>query len=247
MQQTVLIIGGTSGLGRKLAELYCSEGSRVGIVGRRKQLLEEISAQFPIQTLQLDISAADCTSELYLFIEQLGDIDKIIIAASIVEFNPSLSYAIEERTIAVNVYGYMSVINNAYHYFLKRRKGHLTSITSIAAARGNKTAPAYNASKAFQSSYLEGIRLKFLQENKNIHVTEIIPGYMDTQMAKGERLFWMCSINKAAQQTKKAIDLKKRRAFVSRRWIIIYKIYRYLPSFLYTYLINSTIKLKQKH
>ena len=246
MQQTILIVGGTSGLGRELAMLYAAEGDNVAIIGRRKHLLDEISNQSSIKTFKLDISAADCTRSIQNIIFELGGIDKLIIAASVVEFNPSLDFLTEEKTIAVNVAGFAAVMNAGYHYFLQKGSGHLVAITSIAAARGNKTAPAYNASKAFQSSYTEGIRLKLLQENKNIAVTEIVPGYINTQMAKGDRIFWMASLEKATRQTKKAIDKKKRRAFISKRWVLVYKVYQFLPSSLYTYLINSKIKLKQK-
>lgn len=247
MQQTILIVGGTSGLGRKLAELYAAEGATVAVVGRRKHLLDDINQRSGIKTFALDIGEADCFSRIVAVIQELGCINKLIIAASIVEFNPSLQFSTEQKTIAVNVSGFAAVMNAGYQHFLQNGKGHLIAVTSIAAARGNKTAPAYNASKAFQSSYTEGIRLKLLSENKKISVTEIVPGYMDTQMAKGDRLFWMTSLDKAAEQTKRAIDLKKRRVFISRRWQLVYTVYRYLPSVLYTYLINSKIKLAQKN
>ena len=246
MPETILIIGGTSGLGRGLAERYYAQGSRVAIAGRRKALLDEIAHSTSIQTFQLDISSADCTEQINSLIEQAGGVDKIIITASIVAFNPLLSFAVEEETIKVNVVGYTAVLNAAYHYFIKKGHGHIIGVTSIAAARGNKTAPAYNAGKAFQSSYLEGLRLKLLQENKNIYVTEIIPGYVATQMAKGDRLFWVAPLNKAVTQIQKAIEQKKQRAFVTKRWRLIYMLYKYLPSFVYTRLINSKIKRKQK-
>lgn len=246
VQPTILIVGGTSGLGRKLAELYAAEGAIVGIVGRRKHLLEEISQSTNIKTFQLDISTPECSNRISNIIQDLGGIDTLILAASIVEFNPALELEIEEKTLAVNVNGFAAVVNAGYHYFLQKEEGHLVTITSIAAARGNKTAPAYNASKAFQASYTEGIRLKLLQWGKPIYVTEIVPGYIDTQMAKGDRLFWMAPLSKAALQTKKAIESKKQKAYVSKRWLLVYKVYQFLPGFLYTFLINSKIKLAEK-
>ncbi|HEY0580114.1 MAG TPA: hypothetical protein VGC75_05355, partial [Candidatus Nitrosocosmicus sp.] len=82
--------------------------------------------------------------------------------------------------------------------------------------------------------------------NNNIHITELIPGYLDTQMAKGDRLFWVAGLPRAAKQAKEAIDNKKERAFITRRWKIIFLIYKFLPSFIYTYLINSKIKLRYR-
>ena len=246
MRQSILIVGGTSGLGRRLAEMYAAEGAQVAVIGRRKQLLNEISHNSAIKTFSFDISQADCNAGIERIIQDLGGIDILIIAASTVEFNPFLDFATEQQTLATNVMGFAAVMNAGYRYFSQKQEGQIVAITSIAAARGNKTAPAYNASKAFQSSYTEGIRLKLRQVAKAVAVTEIIPGYMDTRMAKGDRLFWMAPLDKAARQTKRAIDRKKLRVFVSKRWRLGDVVYRYLPSYLYTTIINSGIKLRQK-
>jgi short-subunit dehydrogenase len=247
MQQTILIVGGTSGLGRRLAELYYGDGYKIAVIGRRQHLLSTLQQRFPdIQTLQYDISQPDCKETIDSFIQKLGGIDKIILSASIVRFNPSLNLEKEKETLRINIEGYITVLNCAYKHFSAKNYGHIIGITSIAAARGNKTAIAYNASKAFQSSYIEGLRLKAIEDNKNISVTELIPGYMATSMAKGERLFWVAPLDKAARQSKKAIDKKKSRAFITKRWKYIYLIYKYLPSSVYSYLINSKIKLQKR-
>src|SRR5436190_1435522 len=83
----------------------------------------------------------------------------------------------ELNTVDTNVRAYITALNVAWHYFRQRGNGHIVAVTSIAAARGNKTAPAYNASKAFQSNYIEGLRIKSKYENNKIVITELIPGY----------------------------------------------------------------------
>jgi short-subunit dehydrogenase len=248
MQQTILIIGGTSGLGRRLAELYCAEGYKVGVVGRRKELLDTLKNNFPqnITGFQYDIREDDCAEQLTTFIDILGGIDKLVLSASVVNFNPDLDWEKEKSTIDINVKGYAAVLNSAYQYFSSKKQGHIIGITSIAAARGNKTAIAYNASKAFQAFYLEGLRLKAKSEESNVLITELVPGYMDTDMAKGDRLFWVAALDKAARQAKKNIDEKKERAFITGRWKWVYMIYKYLPSFFYSYLINSKLKLEKR-
>ena len=249
MQQTILIVGGTSGLGRGLCELYCALGSKVGVVGRRQALIDELEKKFPNQVTgcTYDISQKDCKEKIDSIIQQLGGIDKLILTASVVQPNDEFNSGEEEHTLAVNVNGFAAVINASYHYFSKKGTGHITAVTSIAAARATNKTLAYNASKAFQSSYIEGLRLKLLQENKNITVTEIIPGYVDTDMAKGDRLFWVAPLPKAIRQIKKAIDTKASRVFVTKRWRLIYALCKYLPEPVYTYIVNSKIKLQQKH
>jgi short-subunit dehydrogenase len=248
MQQTILIVGATSGLGQRLCELYVREGHKVGAVGRRKILLDELSRNYPQKLVPFpyDISNEDCESSIKAFIEQLGGIDKLILTASGFTLNPSLSLGVEKEMFATNIYGYAAVLNAAYHYFVQKGSGHIIGVTSIAAARGNSTTPAYNACKAFQSSYLESLRLKLHSMNKPVFVTELIPGYMDTQMAKGDRLFWVASLQKAGRQAKSAIDKKKPRAYITRRWKIIYLILKFLPSPIYRYLITSRFKLQKQ-
>ena len=246
MNQKVLIIGGTSGLGRELAKLYCLQNDTVGIIGRRENLLNEFVKEFPTaKTLQADISSDSIEKQLDTFTKQLGGIDVLILTASIIHFNPELSINKEKDTLNTNISGFIRVINFAYHYFKERNTGKIAVVTSVAKARGNKAAPAYNASKAFQSSYMEGLRLRIKAEKLNIAVTEIVPGYIETGMAKGDRIFWMTSVNKAARQTKKAIDIKKRIAFITPRWWWVYQVQRLMPYFLYERLTNSAITLKK--
>lgn len=248
MNRKILIIGGTSGLGRKLAELYCKENCLVGILGRRKALLQEFAKLYPNQAkiCHADISSEDAEQRISDFIDEMGGFDIFICTASVIHFNNEMDLKTELDTLATNINGFTKSIQAAYKYCKKNNKGQIVIVTSVAAGRGNKTAPAYNASKAFQSSYTEGIRLKIKSEKINASVTEIIPGYMDTGMAKGDRLFWMASIEKAAQQTKRAIEKKKRRAFITKRWWLIYQAYRLMPSFIYDRLINSKISFKRK-
>ena len=248
MKRKILIVGGTSGLGRKMAEFYCKEDCIVGIVGRRELLLKDFQKQFPgnAKICQADISTEDAGERIATFIDELGGFDIFILTASVIHFNESLELNKEMDTININIKGFIQTINTAYHYCKKNNKGQIVIVTSVAASRGNKTAPAYNASKAFQSFYTEGIRLKMKSENINASVTEIIPGYINTDMAKGNRLYWMATVEKAAKQTMKAIENKKKRVFVTKRWWLIYHISRWMPSFIYDRLINSGFTLKKK-
>lgn len=249
MQETILIVGATSGIGKRLCELYVSEGNKVGIIGRRLHLLQDLKTQYPdrVFILQHDITTTDTNSVILKFIEDLGGIDKLILTAGFGKLNPSVDLDTEKKIVETNVMGFIYVINAAYHYFINKGSGHIIAVTSIAGARGNNTTLAYNASKSFQSVYLESLRLNINKERKNITVTELIPGYVATDMAKGDRIFWMASLDKAALQCKNAIDHKKERAFITKRWKLIYTILKFIPSFAYTSIINSKLKLQKRN
>lgn len=247
MSRKVLIIGGSSGLGRQLALRFARNGDAVAVVARRGQLLTELKLEIPSLIIrQADIRDEKITDIIGQILSELNGLDILIIAASIVQFTNELSPTSETDTLAVNVTGFHTILGTAWRYFKSTGGGQLVGITSIAAARGNKQAPAYHASKSFQSSYLESLRVKARHEKNNICVTELIPGYMDTAMGKGDRLFWMISAEKAARLAFRAINKKKKRAFIPRRWWWTWKIQRSFPIWMYDRIVNANWKLKKK-
>jgi short-subunit dehydrogenase len=248
MKQNIIIVGASSGLGRKLAEMYASEGNRVGIIGRRENLLKEMEQEYPglIISRTADIKDERTGDIIHGLFSELHPVSIFIIAASVIHFNMPLSPEAEMETVNINVQGYMHAVNIAWHYFMKNGSGQIVGVTSIAAARGNKRAPAYHASKAFQSMYLESLRIKASREKNKILITELVPGYIDTAMGKGDRLFWVTPVEKAAQLAKKAIEKKKARAFIPGKWRWIYFIQKILPSYIYERIVNGSWKLKSK-
>ena len=136
-------------------------------------------------------------------------------------------------TIDTNVNGFAEIANLGFNYFVQQGYGSLAAISSIASHRGNSWAPAYSASKAFQSNYFEGLSIKAGRLKKNISVTRIDPGFVDTKMAKGDKKIWVMPVDKAAKRIIKAIEKKKRRSYLSTRWWLVAKLFKLLPYWLY--------------
>ena len=109
----------------------------------------------------------------------------------------------------------------------------LWPITSIAGLRGNKIAPAYGASKAYQIAYMEGLRQKAQNARNSVITTDIRPGFVDTAMAKGPGKFWVASPEKAARQILKHIRNKRSVAYVTRRWRLFALLMKWMPRGLY--------------
>jgi len=114
-------------------------------------------------------------------------------------------------------------------FFKSQGHGHLVNISSIEGIRGNGLAPSYNATKAYQINYLEGLRLNVSKSKLPIFVTDVRPGFVDTAMAKGEGLFWVAPVKKAADQIYGAIKRKKNVVYVSKRWRLIGYILKAIP------------------
>lgn len=232
----IIIIGATSGIGRRLAELYAQEDCRIGITGRRENLLKEICALDKDKLFYqvCDITHTESTiSSLKTLVNELGGMDKLIICAGTGELNPQLSFQLEEPTLLTNILGFTNIADWGFQYFEQRKGGHLINISSVGGTRGSGVAPAYNASKAYQINYMEGLRQKATKLPFPIYTTDIRPGFVDTAMAKGEGLFWVTPLDKAAKQIKKAISSKKKIAYISKRWRCVAGLFRLIPSALY--------------
>lgn len=229
----VIIVGATSGMGRCLAKLMADNGSLVGITGRRTRLLEEIEAEKPESylTKTLDITLTSTIArQLEELTHDLGGLDILIISSGTGDLNEKLDFEPEKRTIETNVSGFTAVADWAFNFFSAQKYGHLVAITSIGGLHGNSEAPAYSASKAYQINYLQGLQLKAVRSSIPVFITDIRPGFVNTGMAKGEKLFWMASAEKAATQIFKAIKKKRRAAYITKRWVLIALLFKYLPN-----------------
>jgi short-subunit dehydrogenase len=239
VQKKIIIVGATSGIGKKMAELYIGKGHMVGITGRRLDLLQQIKQQFPqeVEYECFDVTEKENIRHIQSLIDKLNGLDILVISAGTGEVSKELDWKIDKRTIETNVNGFAEIANWTFNFFIKQDQGRLAVISSIGAVRGNSWAPAYNAAKAFQSTYFEGLAIKARRLKKNVSVTCIEPGFVNTKMAKGNKFFWVVPVEKAAGQIIKAIEKKKRKVYVSRRWWIIAKLLKWMPYFILKRLI----------
>ena len=232
----IVIIGATSGIGKALFEKYANENNRIGIIGRRVHLLDELYQKYPSKTIPAkaditkseEIEQAICTLH-----ETLGHIDLAIVCVGTGEINATLDYAVERPTIDTNVVGWTFVIDMLYHIFERQNSGHLVAISSAGGLRGEPMAPAYSATKAYQINYMEALRKKAFKNGGHIIVTDIRPGLVDTVMAKGDGLFWVMPVEKVAGQIVAAIRKQKSIAYVTKRWRVLAIINKFLPYCLY--------------
>ena len=238
--RTAIIVGASSGLGRELARVMASDGWSLGLAGRNMAALEALRAELgPGTRVQsLDVTrTGSVASSLDALLEGLGSVDCAVLSSGISPYNRRLQWALEESTIATNVAGFAACANWAAHHFFEQKAGHLVGISSVASLRGSPAVPAYNASKAFVSHYLEGLR--FNLEKYGVFVTDIRPGYVDTPMTEGQKgMFWVVEAPAAARQIYSAILRRKKVAYVPRRWALVALAARMAPGALYRRLSN---------
>jgi short-subunit dehydrogenase len=231
-----IVIGASSGLGRGIAKILAQEGFEVGLAARRLELLLELQKELTVKTTvkQMDLkNPSEAIGRAEALIQEMGGVDLFVINAGVIFNNRKLGWEEEKATIDVNVVGFSAMANVAMHHFLKRGKGHLVGISSVSAIRGERDSPAYSASKAFVSNYMEGLRVIAFKEKVDVCVTDIQPGWIETDMAQGQETFWMAPIEKAAGQIYSAIQNKRAHAYITRRWRLYAWLLKLAPRWLY--------------
>ena len=230
----VVIIGPTSGIGYELSKQMKQKGYKVGGCGRREEILQKMETDLTPGFIgqPIDIRETD-TIEIKLnqLINKLGGMDICIISSGISEPNQDLEWKLEENVFKTNILGFSAVAGFALHYFLNQNHGHLVGITSLTKYFPNKTSPAYNASKIFESNYLDSMRYKM--HGKNLYVTEICPGFVDTPIVRKRKITLMAPVDKAAKQIIKAIELRKKSVIVTKRWKLIRWLIPFTPNWIF--------------
>jgi short-subunit dehydrogenase len=232
-----VIVGASSGIGEELARVMAADGWELGIAARRAERLSALadSLEGTVEIATLDVSVPEeAMKTLALLLEKLDPVDVVVVNAGIGIPNYKLKWEPEASTIEVNVTGFAAMTNTAVHYFEKLGRGHLVGISSVAALRGGYGAPAYAASKAFVSNYMEGVRVQAFKRKLNLTVTDVRPGYVHTPMTEGQKgMFWVADAKLAARQIYGAIKRRRKRVYVTRRWSLVAAVMRMVPDSLY--------------
>ncbi|WP_226007204.1 SDR family NAD(P)-dependent oxidoreductase [Natrinema salinisoli] len=234
-----IIVGASSGIGEALARRLSDDGYEIGMAARRTERMRQIGSELPTKAYvaTMDITATeDARRGFYELTNAMSSVDIVIISAGVASVNHDLEWEEERRTIDVNVRGFTAIATAAMDYFehnpdhASETDGHLVGISSVAAHVGTGGTQAYSASKAFVSTYLEGLRNREANEDGTIAITTIEPGFVDTDLSLGG--FWECSPETAANQIARAIYKERSHAYVTRRWRLVASFLDHAPNWL---------------
>lgn len=235
MGKRIIIIGATSGIGRKVAEVYITQGWKVGVAGRRAEELEALRKQAPDQvfTQVIDVTQPDSPEHLQALIKQVGGMDVFLLSSGIGKQNHDLEPEAELKTAATNVEGFIRMVTTAYHFFVRQGYGHLTAISSIAGTKGLGAAAAYSATKRFQNTYLDAMDQLARMNKLNITFTDIRPGFVATPLLKDDRYPLLMDVTDVAEEIVQAIEKKKRIAIIDWKYRILVFFWRMIPHWLW--------------
>lgn len=183
---TIFITGGTSGIGRALAEALHQRGNKVIIAGRRQTLLAEIAQANPgIDTVQLDINDAqqikDVAAEV---IRRHPSLNVIINNAGIMPFDNAGSGAYDDELavglLQTNLLGPVRVSAAFVEHLKRQPEAYIINNSSVLAYLPLATTALYSATKAAIHSY--SLSQRFMLRDTSVKVLEIAPPWVDTDL-----------------------------------------------------------------
>src|SRR5580700_4166748 len=145
-----LITGGSSGIGRAVAQSLAASGARVVITGRDQARLEKAARELGVHPIHADVAVeADVERTYREVLQQFGDLDILVNNAGVGVFKNLVDFERKdfEAVFATNVTGAMLMAREAARHFVKRQRGNIVNIASTAALRGAPKGTAYYGSK----------------------------------------------------------------------------------------------------
>lgn len=234
----IVIVGASSGLGLALAERFLKLGWEVGAAARRLSSLEKLKESAPerVRIAKIDVTDENAVSHLTQLIDEMGGMDVYIHCAGILKEEHDVS-ADTARTVAeTNAVGFSMCVATAFEYFRESgREGQIVGISSIAGIRGLGDLPAYSASKAFDSTFLEALRQKADMMKLPLVVTDIKPGWTRTPLLESNRRYMLeMDRDRVTGLIFKAIMKKRKTVVIGLRWRILTAFERVVPTTLWT-------------
>jgi short-subunit dehydrogenase len=183
--KVVIITGASSGIGRALARLFASAGSKVAVAARRLDRLNELEEEFGSENLlvvKTDVCREeDCRNLIERTVEKFGGIDILInnagvsLRASFLNCELSVLHQIMD----VNFWGTVYCTKYALPYLLTG-KGSLVGIVSVLGYYGAPGRSGYSASKFAVRGLLDSIRVE--NRSKKLHVLSVSPGLVNSEV-----------------------------------------------------------------
>ena len=238
----VVLVGATDGLGRALADEYASRGFWVTILGRSNAKLDavvsELASRHPAATVRgvvCDLAdAARIGPAFREAVEATGHCDLVLYVAGVLNAGDGVTCDAEEdaEMMTVNATSAVAMLGHAANYFRAAGRGQIAAISSIAGDRGRKGNPAYNASKAALTAYLEGLRNRLFPYG--VKVSTVKPGFIGTRMLGGRTgLPWVVAPEAAARTIANRLERGHEVFYVFRRWALLGLALHHVPRFVF--------------
>jgi len=191
MRKTALVTGATSGIGMATAEILAKNGYNVIITGRRKELLDRLKNELGVKyksdvhSLCFDVREYQQTEEAIENLPKSWKNIEILVnnAGLAAGLAPIHEGSIDdwEQMIDTNIKGLLYMTRIIAPMMVKKGKGHIINISSIAAKELYENGNVYCATKHSVDALTKGMRIDLVKHN--VKVTSISPGFVETEFA----------------------------------------------------------------
>ena len=240
--KVIFLTGASSGIGEALALAIAKRGAALGLVARRRELLDDLADRCRKFDVKVRVFPLDVTEEeaLYEAADEMraefGRID-ILIANAGIGGNDEETRAYTPRAVRkvidTNLIGAVNAVHAVAPQMAERGSGHLVAISSLAGFRGLPKSAAYSASKAGMTAFFESVRLDL--KHSGVVVTIVQPGFIRTPLTSGRtnKMPFLMDLDDAIPLFLKAIEKKKKFAAFPWQLATIVRAGKIMPAWLY--------------
>ena len=235
--KTIWITGASSGIGQAVASRLALDGNFVIASSRSEEKLQSLKARFPkhIALLACDVGDSDSMVKAAEKLASITDfLDIAIVCAGTCEYDdgPKLDEAMYQRVMQTNFFGALATIRIALPLLqAAKEKPLLVGVGSIVVRAAFPRAEAYGASKAAFDYLFQSLKIDLL--DKNIDVTLVRPGFVDTPLTQQNDfdMPFMVNTERAANDIVRGIS--RRATFIEfpKRLSLILKLAHVFPRF----------------
>ena len=234
--QSILITGGSSGIGAALAQAYAAPGVFLALTGRNRERLDAVAtacraAGAEVATGQIDVCDADALAMWMAEQDHAHPLHLVIANAGISAGTGTLGETDRQARdiLAVNVDGVVNTVLAGAALMRPRRRGQIAIMSSLASFRGFPGAPAYCASKAAVRVWGEALR--GMLKSDGLSVTVICPGYVKSPMTDRNDfpMPFLMEAGKAAGIIRRGLAANKARIVFPRRLFAVVWLLALLP------------------
>jgi short-subunit dehydrogenase len=263
--QVIWITGASSGIGEALVYELSKRGARLIISARRKEELERVkgncspAVQPSIRILPLDLGEPTTLKlNTEAAIQLFGHVDILINNGGISQRSlaKDTELDVDRRIMEVDYFGTLALTKYLLPHFIKRKSGHFVTVSSVMGKIGTPYRTGYAAAKHALHGFFDSLRAELWKESKEIYVTLVCPGWINTNLSIAALLGDGSPQNKKddthksgmhpdvfARKMISAIENKKREVYIggTKEVFAIY-LDRYLPGLFSKIIRNAKVK-----
>lgn len=179
--RTVLVTGGTGGIGRAIAQCFRDAGATVHATGATDAECAQARSNDPYGTIRygvLDVRSNDATRG---FIGELGDLDVVVNCAGIIRRGQERDPDVFDTVVDINLNGTMRVCEASLDR-LAANNGCIINIASMLSFFGGGLVPGYSASKGGIAQLTKSLAIAYAP--RGVRVNAIAPGWIATPLTK---------------------------------------------------------------